>query len=126
MNYVLIEVESDGNGHHDRHYHRAMAKSKEALEDYCKETYGKEIGEPKPFNWDNYFIINESKIEILGEKDYIKKRPIKMVEFHNIDEFNDWWFDNNIDILTMNTYLDLKIGERVTTVYYHEKLESHE
>lgn len=130
MNYVLIEVESNGNadrsGGSDRHYHRAMANSKEALVDHCKEKYGKEIGQPKPFNWDNYFIINESKIEILGERDYIKKRPIKMAEFRNIDEFNEWWFENNVDIITMNTYLDLKIGERVTTVYYHEKHDSHE
>ena len=70
MNYVLIEVESNGNadrhGGSDRHYHRAMSTNKEALIDYCKETYDKEIGQPKPFTWDNYFIINESPIVILS------------------------------------------------------------
>ena len=69
MNYVLIEVELNGNADmysgSDRHYHRATSKSKELLKDYCKEVYGKEVGKPEKFTWENYFLITESPIVIL-------------------------------------------------------------
>jgi hypothetical protein len=69
MSYKLIEVETNGNadmyGGSDGHYERAISESKEKLAEYCEKTYGKKVGKPEVFSWDNYFIVEETKIKII-------------------------------------------------------------
>ena len=65
MNYKLIEVETNGDGGRDGHYERAISDDKEKLIKYCEETFEKKVGKPDIFSWDNYFIIEETKIVIL-------------------------------------------------------------
>lgn len=65
MNYELIEVESSGTELPDRHYRRAISDLKVLLEDYCLDRYGKKVGYPEPFTWDNYFIIEETDVVIV-------------------------------------------------------------
>ena len=65
MNYELIEVESSGTELPNRKFIRAISNDKQKLENYCLEVYGKKTGEPKPFNWDNYFIIEETEKVII-------------------------------------------------------------
>ena len=67
-NYILIEVSTNGNadmyGGQDGHYQRAISKSKEKLNEYCEKTYGKKVGKPEVFSWDNYFVIEETDMQI--------------------------------------------------------------
>jgi len=65
MNYILVEVEISGNGVSDIYRTKAISEDKIKLEEYCKKTYGKEIGKPDKFSWDNYFLINKTDIIVL-------------------------------------------------------------
>lgn len=65
MNYKLVEVEINGNGGGDFHRTKAISDDYTKLEDYCKKTYGKEIGRPEKFSWDNYYLIKETDVAIV-------------------------------------------------------------
>lgn len=65
MNYELVEVTINGNGGGDFHQTKAISSDYAKLEEYCLKTYEKEIGQPKPFTWDNYFIIEETNTVIV-------------------------------------------------------------
>jgi hypothetical protein len=69
MNYFLVEISTNGNadmyGGSDGHDVKAISNSINKLNDYCEKKYKKKVGKPEIFSWDNYFIIEETKIEIL-------------------------------------------------------------
>ena len=65
MNYILVEIEIDGNGVRDKETPRAISTDKSKLKMYCLNTYNVPVGKPDVFSWDNYFVIKESKINII-------------------------------------------------------------
>jgi len=49
MNYILYSVKPDGNGYRD----------------YCKLTFGCDIGKPKVFTWDKHYLIRTTNLAIV-------------------------------------------------------------
>jgi len=74
MSFALIEVDQGpcGNGMPAKYRDVAVSDSLEMLEEHCLVRYGKPIqtklnplGCPEPFSWDNYFIIEPTKVVIV-------------------------------------------------------------
>lgn len=60
--FKLIEVDQTpcGNGNPEIYHTKAVSNDPEKLKTYCKETFGKEVGKPEVFSWDNYYIIEKT------------------------------------------------------------------
>jgi len=65
MSYILDKVVRDGNGVMDMHYPIAVSESEGELKQYCEKVIGKPVGKPKPFTWDDFYIIKPSNLIIL-------------------------------------------------------------
>lgn len=65
-NLKLIEVDPTpgGNGLPDSRTTKAVSVSYSALEDYCKENFGKPIGQPDDM-WAKYYVIEEADFVIV-------------------------------------------------------------
>jgi len=65
MNYELLKYTVQLDEYGDRSKTVAMSKSKPALAEYCQTKYGKPPVDTRPRGFDDYYIIVESKIEIV-------------------------------------------------------------
>ena len=65
IKYGLYEVCRTENERGDIYALIAISDSKQKLETFCKEKYNKEIGKPKIFSFDNYYLIEPYEIEVI-------------------------------------------------------------
>jgi len=65
MSYVLNKIVRDGNGVADKAYPIAISEDKSELTQYCEKVILKPVGEPKPFTWDDFYLIEPSSLIIL-------------------------------------------------------------
>lgn len=49
-----------------------------------------------------------------------QKRKIKDECFLTIEDFNEWWYQNDVDIISISSHRNIDSGNRNTVVYYHE------
>jgi hypothetical protein len=65
IQFGLYKVEIDGNSIRDNYTLEAISDAEEKLETYCKETFNKEVGKPKVFSWDDYYVIQPYKMKVV-------------------------------------------------------------
>jgi hypothetical protein len=57
IKFGLYELTRSDNERGDISTLIAISDTKEKLEEYCKTKFNKEIGKPKIFSWDNYYLV---------------------------------------------------------------------
>ncbi len=69
MTKILISVKANGNadqfGGRDSIITHAISNDEQELIKYCNLTFGKPVGKPAKFSWDEYYEIQDSQIEIV-------------------------------------------------------------
>lgn len=63
-NFALVKYEFSGDERGDLRTVVAVSTSKDKLEDHCLKTYNKPAGNPLKFSYDDYYLIEQTDIQI--------------------------------------------------------------